>query len=429
MSRYEFPAAGIPLSAALLLVPAILFYGSSFVRKTRLFDSLQRPYSEVMLILQQLRPRNRTEYKNALTLFLLITVCIAASRAFTVLEPLILRTIVDKLSMRQQSMPWKLITTFVILSPLRDGFWYAQWALALRLETTVHAQITTAVYDKLMDLPASYHDNKSTITEWQTICDSANSISRLVRQLVLEAIPTVLDLAVAVIAFSHVCGLRLAFVLVCVLGTWLLVLVKTTERDEQGNKEWLETWETKDALASNALSNWWTAHLFGRTECEKEEHRKAVQRIKDVDIKITDTQWLNYNSKHMALSSGLLILCLLVGNDIWKSPDSSAGDLVMFLAIWKEVVGSVQQISEWTVRPNKISKYAKEALAILRPEHNYGDRQSAKDFNFKKGNIKFSNVTFSYDETCPGGTALQDISFEVEGGKMVSKSRANLNYC
>lgn len=422
MLKNELPVGFPSLFAPLLFILPISYYGSSVFRKSKILKNWEKYSQDVKVLAPYLRPQEKADVRNILGLLTAVFLCVAIGRGINVVSPLMLRSILDQLSAsdgRQGPFPWKQITGYVLLRyPLRDIMSFIQWAVTRRLENQVLDRITIAVYNKMMSLSADYHDNKNSGTVWLTVHNSGHTVSRFTSSICFEMIPNVLDLGLAVIAFGSVCGARLAWVMVLVLAVYVLVLAKTSELGSQNAEEWSQAMDKKDNLASDTIPNWWTVCFFGRLDYEKDRHAEAVRYMRAVDTKWCEGQWLSHNGKHLVMSAGCLVLCLLVSHDIWYTAGRSGGDLVMFLHLWSGVISPIQNVLDWNDKAKEFSINAKRLLDILRQELTVTDREGAKDFQLENGSIKIEDVTFSYNEKRQA--AVQDVSFNVEGGKTIA---------
>ncbi|MCJ1398993.1 hypothetical protein MMC11_002195 [Xylographa trunciseda] len=422
MLKNELPLDLFSPFAPLLLVLPVFYYGASAFRKSKVLESWEKYSEDVKVLMPYLRPRDKTEVKNILGLVVAVFLCVGFGRVVNVVSPLMLRSIVDQLSAsdgRQGPFPWKPITGYVLLRyPLREIMDFVQWAVTRRLENQVMDRITIAVYNKMMSLSADYHDSKNSGTVWLTVSNSGSIVSTFAGRVCFEMIPNILDLVLAAFAFGSVCGAHLAWFMILVLAVYVFFQAKTTEMDAQNEEEWRDAMDKKDNIASDTIPNWWTVCFFNRLDYEMNRHEKTVHHMRAVDSKWCESLWLSHNGKHLVSSAGLLILCLLVSHDIWYTEGRSGGDLVMFLHLWGGVIGPIQNVLDWDDRIKTFSLSSKRLLDILRQETTVTDCEGAKDFQFKNGSIEVHNVTFSYNEKRKA--AVQDISFEVEGGKTVA---------
>ena len=195
----------------------------------------------------------------------------------------------------------------------------------------------------MMSLSADYHDGKSSALAWVTVRGSGGTVSRFASRVVFEMLPNVLDLALAAVTFGNVCGARAACIMVVMLLLYAIVLVRTSA-DSPLADEWSRTRTAIDRTASDALLNWWTAHVFGRIDYEKGQHAGAVHVMSVLDARWCQSLWLSQNGKQVVMSAGFLVLCLLVGRDVFADPERSSGDLVMCMHLWSGVASPVQNV-------------------------------------------------------------------------------------
>ena len=413
---------GISLYVPLFLIVPVSYYGSSTFRKSKLLEDWRKYYKEVKVLIPYLQPRDKAEMNSMLRFLTAIFLCVVVGRGINIASPLLLRSALDHLSTpagREGSFPWKQIAGYILLRySIRDTMSYIQWAVTRRLENQVEDRITIAVYNRMMSLSADYHDNKNSGTVWHTVHSSGENVSGFVSKVCFGIIPDFLDLIFAAIAFGSVCGAHLVWVVLLVLAAYVLVLIKTADKDSTERDEWIKAWEKKTNMSSDAIPNWWTVSLFGRLDYEKDRHAEAVNHFRALDTRWCEDIWLVHNLKHLILSSGLLALCLLVGHDIWHTAGRSGGDLVMFTQLWSAVTSPAEHILSWNKRIESFSMNVKKLLNILREDLTVTDREGAENFQLNNGSIEIKNVAFSYKEKRQ--VVIKDVSFNVEGGKITA---------
>ena len=418
---HEFLVKYYLLAPAIFVLP-VVYYGSSTFRKSKIREDWEKYYEDVKVLAPYLKPKDKADTRTLVGLLVAVFLCVGIGRGINVVSPLMLRNILDQLSTttgREGPFPWKQIAGYVLFRySFRDTIGFVEWAVTRRLENQVLDRITIAVYDKMMSLSADYHDNKNSGTVWLTVHNSGKTVSRIASMICFDIVPTILDLAFAVVAFGSVCGAHLAWIFIVVMGVYLVVSAKSSEMESGNAEEWTAAMDKRDSLASDTIPNWWTVDLFGRLDYEKERHAQAVHHMRTVDTKWCDGQWLSYNAKHLVMSTGLLILTLLVSKDIWYDSERSAGDLVMFLHLWAGITRPIQSVLDWGDRVKECSTDAKRLLEILRQEATIKDVEDAPDFKFKTGTIFIKDVSFSYPENHE--PVIDNISLEIPEGKIVA---------
>ena len=406
------------LALSLSLVLPGVYYGLVQVQKTQFFKSHQSYYQDIKVLVPFIKPKDSKEFRYAWYLLSAIFVCVGIGRAGNIYTAFLLRSILSQLAARA-FFPWKAIVLFVFLqSFVRNIMTYVQWNITRRLENQVADRITIAIYNKIMNLSAGYHDNKNSTIVWQTVRTGGEKVSKFASKICFEMIPNALDLVLSIYSFGTVCGARLGWVMVASQGAYGVIMASMSSLNNQYAEEWRQAIRKKDNLSSDAILNWWTVMLFGRLDYEKDRHAQAVHYMSEVDTQWTDSQWLTYIGRHTVHPFGHLILCLLVGYDIWSNPTREAGDFALFLHLWRNVISPSVNIMGWNDRFRDFSLDVKRLIEIIQEEIAVKDIDGAKDLESREGNIRIDDVSFSY----PGKTqpALEDVSISIPSGDRVA---------
>jgi ABC-type multidrug transport system fused ATPase/permease subunit len=418
----ELTLESLSITITSVLVPLVLFHAYRVFGNTKLKELWTKYLEDINTILPYLRPVNKADRRRLLGLCFAVLACVAVGRSINLLTPLLFRLILDKLSSTDEDQrsrfPWQEIIIYVFMrNCLRDALYFLQWLVTRRLENQVLDRITITAYNKIMSLSADYHGDENSTTAWHTVRTSGRLVSTFASQVCFEMVPGLLDLGLAVFTFGIVFGPQMASLMLSVLIAYLIILVKaSTERSYAGEK-WSKAMMERDIASSSTISNWWTVFLFNRIDFEKERHTKAVDHQSAIDNQWCEERWLISNYEHLVLSSGALLLCLLIAKDI-SDGRRSGGDLAMFLTLWSSVIDPLQRVVHWKGELETFSLQASHLMKILRETPSIQNSKDAKDLDCKTGTISMKNVTFSYKEKSK--PALNNVSFSIEGGRTIA---------
>ena len=409
------PRGWISLALPLFLTVPILYYSSNTLRKSRVLRRWNRNIDDIKTLVPYLRVRDQSEARSTFGLLAAVLFCVALGRFINVVSPLLYRRGIDQLSApagTDRHFPLVEIVGYLVLRYMLVNFLsFGQWAVTRRLENLIVDRITVSAYDKMMSLSADYHDSKDSREAWSTIRESGRAVSSFMSDVCFQVFPNALDLVFGAIAFGSVCGPYLAGIMLLVLAAYVVVLIKVPEASSKLNGEWDEATRARNRLSGEAISNWWTVYLFGRLEFEKFRHARAVDRQRRIDRQYCEGDWVSFNAKHSVTSFGVLILSLLVSRDIWHG-QRRGGDLVMFLHVWNDLIGPVQDVLKWNGRMSSFSRESKRLLEILHQEPTVRDKEGAKLFEYKTGSIRFEGVTFSYSNSSSSSGSSHDSTGE-----------------
>ena len=99
--------------------------------------------------------------------------------------------------------------------------------------------------------------------------------------------------------------------------------------------------------------------------------------------------------------------------------DMSLGELMLFMGFMYRFYGPVQSLARLNQTLQRAASAAERVFEIMDADPEIEDKKDAIDLPTIRGDIKFDNVVFSYDDE---KNALNGISFDVKAGQMIGLS-------
>jgi ATP-binding cassette, subfamily B, bacterial len=152
--------------------------------------------------------------------------------------------------------------------------------------------------------------------------------------------------------------------------------------------------------ASDSISNVVSVKLFDNKSHETVHLSKDVDRLVDSDRAL---QWYNLKINlfqdidYTILIAAMLIALVYGLKQHWVSP----GDFALVLSLSISLMWSVQEMGRQMQRFSKVVGTCNQALSIIRIPHEITDALDAKPLHVHKGEIKFNNVLFHYENNKP----------------------------
>ena len=167
----------------------------------------------------------------------------------------------------------------------------------------------------------------------------------------------------------------------------------------------------------DSLINYETVKYFGNELHEVDRYDTSLTAYARASIKTqVSLSALNFG-QNAIFSVGLTAMMYMVAKSIIAG-DLSVGDMVLVngllfqLSIPLNFIGSVYR----ELRQAALDMEAMVKLSQVKPD--VADASTAKPFVFKKGDIEFRNVSFSYDPN--GRRILHNLSFTIPAGESVA---------
>ena len=157
--------------------------------------------------------------------------------------------------------------------------------------------------------------------------------------------------------------------------------------------------------------------IFQKEEYEKKRAENYLSQLKEKNQKI-QTVFVRM-SPIMETLTGVMIAVLIFYSGILMSRgELDINNFFSFLAAMMLAYQPVRSLSTLNMVLNQGLSAASRILPIIDQKNNINDSPNAKPIQVKKSNIKFQNVSFSYEKD--EVQTLDSINLEFKGGKMTS---------
>ncbi len=192
-----------------------------------------------------------------------------------------------------------------------------------------------------------------------------------------------------------------------------------------GKVRWKIATQTQEKLAelnsiiyeSLSISGTMLVKLFTREKTQSEKFEKINKDATRLQIKESLAgRWF-----FMAISSvvaiGPMIIYLVGGLILIKYNDITIGSIVMFVALLSRLYGPVTSFANITVDLTRSMALFERIFKYMDIKQEIADKPGSLKLSRIKGNIKFQDVNFSYNEKA---LTIKDINIDIKAGQMVA---------
>ncbi len=282
------------------------------------------------------------------------------------------------------------------------------------LELKLTHEIRRELYDKLQRLPVKWFDKTQSGEIMARVADDVPTMDRVIVEGVDQAIAAVIQFVV-VIGYMMYFSWELTLVTMTPLPFIALITVWWSRRAES---KWRESSEASSAL--HALLH---DHLSGIRQIKSytvepeslEAYDAASMRVSDKHMNVMRGQAVVWPSVSFIAESGII---LMVACGAWwvLQGKLSAGTPMAFLVAWGFLFDPISRINPLSQTFTRGIVAAKRIFAILDTpdETNLNDGLRPTTF---KGDVRFDNVSFSYDAEAP---TIRSVSLHAAPGETVA---------
>lgn len=345
--------------------------------------------------------------------------------------PILFKEIVDKLN---GNFPVELIgaipdiqAAFTVAGTVLIGYIAARLGSSLfsELKNVVFStvaqrtirQAALSVFSHLLKLDHSFHARANPGGLSRVIDRGIKGISFAFTALLFNIVPTVVEIGLVCGVMTHAFGPSYALVTGGMMTAYALFTSKITHWRTRFRRDMNAADSEASVRAHDSLLQQESVKNFCREAWETRAYDLALRKYEKSSLDTTRSLfWLNFGQQAI-LSAALTTVMAMAGGGIVNG-SASVGDLVMLntlifqLSLPLNFLGSVYR----EMRQSFVDMEALFSLKKLEPL--VKEVANPESLTVKRGDIRFSNVSFAYDKD--SRTILKHLSFTIPGGKKVA---------
>lgn len=279
------------------------------------------------------------------------------------------------------------------------------------------AQRLTAVqgFSHVQSLSLGYHQTKRTGAVNRIIDRGANAVDFLLRFLVFNILPALVELVLAASVAAVLYGWEFAVIIVIAVIAYAGMTWSMTEWRVKLRREMNEADTEVNARAVDVMANFETVKAFAAEGRETDRFDAAKTRYAGAATK-SQQSLAALNAAQAAIMNGGLLAVAVLG--AWKAINGQlqVGDIAALTMMLMQVYQPLN-ILGWAYREIKQASVDLERLfqtLRLRPE--IEDKPEAPDLTVTGGAVRFEAVSFAHDGR---SRSLDQVSFDIPAGAYV----------
>jgi len=366
------------------------------------------------------------EYKKRIAFAMM---CLVFTKIASVYLPFILKDIVDTLDADSADkdsalviVPLGLVAAYgmvrlsiVVFAEVRDTLFGRVTERAIR-------RIGLKVFRHLHALDLDFHLNRQTGGLSRDIDRGTSGINFLMRFMVFNIVPTLLEIVMVVTILFVNYGIWFALITLASILTYIAYSIYATELRTRYVREANKADSSSNTRAIDSLLNYETVKYFTNEEYEAQAYDKQLSTWEQAKIKNRLSLFALNGGQAFIIAAAMTSMLALAANEVAKGV-MTLGDFVLINAfmmqlfmplnflgfVYREIKGSLANIENLFGLLDKQPKVedVKEAVELELTEQE-GRNQA---------NITFNNITFAYNQKRP---IIKGISFKVNAGEKVA---------
>ena len=293
-----------------------------------------------------------------------------------------------------------------------------QWRDGIFAKVAMHAvrRLAMLTFEHMHLLSLRFHLERKTGGLTRVLERGRNAIETIVRMVLLQLAPTIVELALIVAVLLLHFDWRYVAVVGITVALYMLFTYYATEWRINIRRKMNESDSDANAKAIDSLLNYETVKYFSAEEREANRYDRSMARYEDASVKAYVSLAVLNAGQAVIFTIGLAAAMVLCAYGIERGTNT-VGDFVMINAMMIQLytplnfMGMVYREIKQAVIDIEIM------FSLLARKPEIEDSPDAHVLQVRAGAIRFENVSFAYE---PARPILTDLNFDVAAGHTVA---------
>ena len=355
------------------------------------------------------------EYRARVGLALLF---LAAAKGATVSVPLVLKEIVDSLSVKDQVLvlPIILLLGYGALRFATSLFGELRDVVFAKVTQNSIRRITIKVFRHLHELSLRFHLERQTGGMSRDLERGAAGIRFLLNFMIFNIIPTLLEITMVASILLVKYEVKFTLAIIATLIAYIVYTLLITEWRMVFRRNMNEMDSKANTTAIDSLLNYETVKYFNNEQYEARRYDVNMERWEEAAIRNQTSLSVLNGGQSVIIAIGVTALMIMASQGV-VSGKMTIGDLVLVNAFLLQLYQPLHFLG-FVYREIRHSLADMEKMFdVLGQPPEVEDKPDAKELEVASGIIKFESVNFGYDQK---RQILFDMDFEVPAGHKVA---------
>lgn len=352
-------------------------------------------------------------YIPRLTLAIICTILAAMGQLYI---PWMVKDMIDKvLSERDFYMLNVISVSIVVIYFARGIFFFGQNYLMAYVGQRVVIDIRSDVYKQINRLSLSFFEKNKTGTIMSYVTNDVAALQNAMIGSVIELFTEGVTL-IGSIAAMLVLDWKLTLFTFATFPFVLYIAKSFGKKIRTSSHRIQERTADLTSVLQETISSSRIVKSFVREDYEIEKFDKENLRNFKANMKNAQLGAILTPLMEFTVAIGVTIILWYGGREVIDGRTSS-GALIAFLLYAVNIANPIKRLSKVYAEIQKALAAAQRVFCVLDIVPEIVDSPGAKELPYVKGDVKFENVTFGYQE---GEPVIKDLSFNAKAGEMVA---------
>ncbi len=313
-----------------------------------------------------------------------------------------------------ENIPW-IAAGLLVMELIRLGcqYYITSWGhvMGARMESDMRQDL----FDHLQRLSFSYYDRNNTGEMMSKLVSDLFDISELAHHGPENILISLLKIAGS-FALMMIINVPMTLIL---LGVTLVMIVFSIHQNRKMRAVFMDNRKKIAGVNSrvqDSLAGIRVVKSFGNEELEQAKFNDS--NLKFLDSKESSYRVMGGFRAGTSFFEGLLFLTVLVSGGLFIAQGSlHVADLAVYALYINIIINPIDILIEFTEQFQKGYSGFKRFIEVVETDPEIVDRPGAAELKDVKGDIRYQNVSFSYDSA---NDVLENINISIEAGKTVA---------
>jgi len=295
---------------------------------------------------------------------------------------------------------------------LRSVFYYIITVFGHKMGVLVEADMREEVFSHMQDLSFSFYDNHRTGVLMSRITTDLFDITELAHHGPENVVISVLTLVGSLFVLMTV-NWKLALVLAVVIPIFILFTQRQRANMLKANLEVKKKTAEINAAIESSISGIRTAKAFVNEQTEEDKFKKSNNMFKTAKTDYYKAMGVFHGG--MEFTMGIMqVIVIAFGGYLIMRGEMGYIELITFSLYVSTFLSAIRTLAVFMEMFMQGSAGFSRFLEIMRTEPSIKDAPDAVDAGDLRGEIRYDNVSFNYDD---GTCVLSDINLTIKAGE------------
>jgi ABC-type transport system involved in Fe-S cluster assembly fused permease/ATPase subunit len=350
---------------------------------------------------------------------ILAMIALVAAKLATLLMPWALKHVIDGVDPSVRPEVYLPLTFLIFYGLLRFGSVFLgeiRDALFGRVTERAMRNIGLRVFKHLHSLDLAFHLDRATGGISRDIERGTNGISFLMRFLMFNIVPTLVEILSVAIIFAVAFSYWYAVITLAAVIIYVAFTIITTEWRNRFVREANQADSSTNTRAIDSLLNYETVKYFNNEQYEADTYDKFLANWETAKLKNRMTLLTLNSGQAFIIAAAMTVMMIMAANSV-IAKEMTIGDLAMINAYMIQLFIPLNFLGFVYREIRRSLTDIENMLALLKRRAKILDMPAAKDLTVTRGNIVWSDVDFSYN---PERQILHKLSLTINAGDKVA---------